>query len=310
MDGDRAGRVLVDHSRCLRCRLAESGCGSCREICPRGAIDTGEGVRIRADSCGGCLLCTTVCPSGALESSTDFEAIRRDLHTLTHPVLGCPQSGFPVIHASVACLGELSVEHLLSLAVLPAVAVTLACDRCAECPNRKVLPVLAGRISFVESIDERFRGKVVLGESPPSIPEETVSRRGFFSRLGKTLVSPPRRLSPLPPTRRPATARYADKVVPLRRRLLEEVRSTADVTVGRRVSELLETRLVIDDRCTRCMGCVAICPTGALFAKDQGSPPRFDPGRCTGCGLCTLFCLDGAIEILSPRVPPSGKVPP
>lgn len=294
MDRDLAGRLLVDHSRCLRCRLAESGCSSCREICPRDAVELSDGVGIRGGSCTGCLLCTTVCPTGALESSTDFEAILRDLAGIPRPVVGCGRSRFPVIHARLFCLGELSVEHLLSLVTLSAAVITLASDQCADCPAGGVIQHLAERIELVESMGEGFRNRLVREETPPPAPVETVSRRGFLSLFGSTLFRSARDAVPFRPVRSPSPARYADKVVPLRRRLLMEACTGADPDVRERVMDRFVAGVVIGEQCSLCMGCVAICPTGALSGGGD-TPLRFDRVRCTGCGLCPLFCPDGAI---------------
>lgn len=50
---------VVEPERC-------SGCGSCLEVCPFGALSDEEGIaRVDYDRCAGCGLCNTVCPEGA-----------------------------------------------------------------------------------------------------------------------------------------------------------------------------------------------------------------------------------------------------
>jgi Pyruvate/2-oxoacid:ferredoxin oxidoreductase delta subunit len=46
------------------------------------------------------------------------------------------------------------------------------------------------------------------------------------------------------------------------------------------------------------MGCVGMCPTGAI-ATSRDDPPRpvFVAPLCTGCGVCAEFCHVKAIAV-------------
>jgi ferredoxin len=52
------------------------------------------------------------------------------------------------------------------------------------------------------------------------------------------------------------------------------------------------------DKCTQCGACVSICPTGALYVKDQKTMEvAFDPEKCIACELCIRPCPPRAIEV-------------
>ncbi|MDW5563769.1 MAG: DUF362 domain-containing protein [Methanomassiliicoccus sp.] len=56
-----ACRMVVNHDSCI-------GCGSCREVCPQGAVSVSEEkASIEANDCIGCGECLTVCPEKAIE---------------------------------------------------------------------------------------------------------------------------------------------------------------------------------------------------------------------------------------------------
>jgi ferredoxin len=47
------------------------------------------------------------------------------------------------------------------------------------------------------------------------------------------------------------------------------------------------------DVCTRCGGCVGVCPVSALTLSEHGIECS---EKCTNCGTCISFCPMGAIE--------------
>ena len=52
------------------------------------------------------------------------------------------------------------------------------------------------------------------------------------------------------------------------------------------------------DKCVQCGACVAICPTDALFIKDNKTMEiAFDAEKCIACELCIRPCPPRAIEV-------------
>lgn len=46
----------------------------------------------------------------------------------------------------------------------------------------------------------------------------------------------------------------------------------------------------LDDRCTDCGACTAVCPTGALEVHRPDMRVLFDHARCVACELCLTAC--------------------
>jgi NAD-dependent dihydropyrimidine dehydrogenase PreA subunit len=60
-----------------------------------------------------------------------------------------------------------------------------------------------------------------------------------------------------------------------------------------------ETTVVFDlDACTRCMACVANCPTKCLEEVD-GDPVQTKPKDCIRCGTCEATCSVEAVKLKS-----------
>jgi len=60
-------------------------------------------------------------------------------------------------------------------------------------------------------------------------------------------------------------------------------------------------RVEVNDACTACMGCIAVCPTSAIQAGPKG--PRFIQESCIKCGYCATVCTVAAIRVLPGDIP-------
>ena len=297
---DTGGRVdlLVDASRCLKMRFSDSRCRRCADICPQKALSLDGGLAVDPNRCSGCLLCTSVCPAGALEQSGNFSVCASQLSRVPEPVLGCVRTA-ERSNATLACLGGLSEEHLLTLCHFLSRELILNLTSCSDCPNNAMIPHLRQRLaalSVAGILDGGYR--IVIAESATDIhfSYESVDRRGFFRSLRSSLFqSAAVILSGSEQTER--RSEYAGKRVPVRRELLNLIREKLPPEMETRVRKSFDSRIRCDDNCTACQGCVAICPTGALLTESPDDPPHFDPQRCTGCGLCVEFCLEGALRL-------------
>lgn len=59
-------------------------------------------------------------------------------------------------------------------------------------------------------------------------------------------------------------------------------------------------RLHLDtNACTLCMGCVSVCPAGALIAGGETPALKFVEANCVQCGICTRACPETAITLES-----------
>lgn len=291
--------LVVDTSRCLRMRFSESSCQRCVAICPHGAVTLDGGLAIHAERCRGCFLCTAVCPVGALEQSNDFTNCLAQLSRVPEPVLGCIRTK-ETAHASLACLGGLSKEHLLALYHSFTGRLTLNLSLCSDCPNNPMIAELKQRLKRISGAGLSgcsCRLDIAAAAQDIRYRDETVDRRSFFKSFRTSLFTSAAVI--LTPTTEPAELRtdYSRKRVPMRRALLNSTRNKLSPELARLLHKSFDATVSFKENCTRCQGCVAICPTGALKTEQPDLVPTFDGLFCTGCGLCQEFCLDQALEI-------------
>lgn len=293
--------LAIDPSRCLRLRFGGSGCRGCIDACPRGAIAVADTLEVDGGACTGCLLCTTACPAGALESAGDFSASLLQLSKVAEPVLGCTRTR-DTSHATVACLGGLSDEHLVGLNCFLSGTVTLNLTACAGCLNEDAVGKLRQRVAGLVEDGLLPEAGVQMAQAPGSLrrQEETVNRRSFFKSLRRSvLLSAAIAANGFEQKKdgRDRNSSYSEKRLPARRELLNGAREFLTPQEIRRVEARFDWQVTFSDCCTRCQGCVAICPAGALLNVGTGEAPRLDSSLCTGCGLCREFCLDGALQL-------------
>lgn len=291
--------LVVDISRCLRMRFSESSCRHCVDICPHGSVTLDSGLSINPQQCRGCLLCTSVCPVGALEQSSDFSACLAQLSKVSEPVLGCLRSK-ECANGTMACLGGLSEEHLLVLYHTLTGILTLNLSCCKDCPNNQMIAKLNQRLHYIaETGLSSSKCRIVIAETAKDIHyrDETVDRRNFFKSFSNALLKNAAVMLSAPKEKSEQRTEYAGKREPSRRVLLNSARSKLSQDLQIQVRKQFDFCVSYEHSCTKCQGCVAICPTGSLKTEQPDIVPTFDYLLCTGCGLCQEFCLDQALAI-------------
>lgn len=290
---------MVDISRCLRMRFSDSSCCGCVDICPHGAITLDGTLSVNAEKCRGCLLCTAVCPGGTLEQSEDFSACLTCLSKVPEPVLGCIRTK-ENSNGTVACLGGLSEEHLLALSHSLTGKLVLNLSLCSDCHNKQMIDKLRLRLDAISEAGlSNSNCRIIISESVQSINyrEESLGRRGFFKSFGTALFKSADLILSSTTAKSERYTPYSEKRLPYRRDLLNSIRNKVSQELATRIRSHFDSCVSFDETCTRCQGCVAICPAGALQMELPDALPVFDQLLCSGCGLCREFCLDGALRI-------------
>lgn len=291
--------LRIDASRCMVMRYSESSCRRCAAVCRYDAIALSDVLSIISDRCTGCLLCTAECPVGALEQSKDFSDCLGELSRVPEPILGCIRTSASS-HSTLACLGGLSEEHLVTLCHSLSGKVTLNLTACSGCPNQTTIPKLQQRLRTIADVGlSSSNCSIVTVETARDLSyrDETVDRRSFFKAFRKSVFKSAAVILSTTVEQAERRTDYAGKRLPIRRELLNRTRSNLRQELEDRVRQHFGSRISFDQNCTTCQGCAAICPTGALQTEQSDIPPIFDQQLCTGCGLCSEFCLDEALQI-------------
>ena len=300
-------------AKCVHTSNKFAICNKCIEVCPVETIKIDEGiVSFTPSECVGCSGCGAVCPTSAYQLD-DFKPINYVFKFLEQDekLLSC-QSELP-------CIAALSVEELLSLALISPQQIQADIAPCGECPIAKTnLPLIEERIEEVnfmlEAMQQDKRIELVnIGQKKEEEEDTTLSRRELLSKQGlKKAVSIKQQFEnevEASDENRKYNEVSGKDIAKIREKNLPDKRSLLLMAMKRaRVPELFHT-LDIEDisfisqkdldesTCTNCQMCYRICPTGALSSDGRGSVINFNPLSCVQCHSCHDVCEPNALTL-------------
>ena len=308
--------IVCRQNRCLHGRSRFQDCLKCVDVCPVDAI-TPEKKEIIIDQyrCQGCGACALVCPADALEMHSPLnEELLSDILSQISAGSDSPGREPEVIlydrqidddavdHAAWAAkdrllvikvdeIGRIGLETLLLSLVHGAAAVTLLC---ASSRPLAVRQALAGQVDLGKEILQGLHWSAQYVRFAVDVPEATdneLSRRNMAQaaagsfRIGSSSLS-----------------FAADRRTLIRQatQLLAQEGSTADGIIALQPGAPFGA-IALDHRCSLCMACVSVCPSGALQSCDDAPRLSLMESRCHQCGLCMAACPEQTIELV-PRL--------
>ena len=299
--------IHLDATKCVRSLSVDSECNKCEVVCPTSAIVIGENPlpSINLSLCVGCAACNAVCPTESFGyedfSVTDFffDYLEED-----ESLISCKKN--------VPCIAALSVEHLVSMAVLKKEMVLDIghCDTCeiASTCYKQILENEEEASYILEAMESDVAIKL---EKVGFEKKNSTNRRGFLSAMNlKTFAKTKQNFEN-------EVERASDELTEhtlaktdialLKKKKLPEKRKLF-FTAMKRVEKpsqfhILESeelsftsqKLMDKDACTACQMCYRVCPTGALTSDIKNSKIEFDPFMCVKCNICHDVCAPNAL---------------
>jgi len=303
--------IRFTESLCAHSRARRSGCTRCLDVCPTGAIlPDGDTVRIDPHVCAGCGACAAVCPSGAaasdeLPTATLFARLRAMARAFETAGGAAPRL---LVHdAHGAEMIRLGARYGRGL---PADAVPLEVPALAAFGHAEMLAALALGFVEVAILPAPRSDRAVIGaemalaaailaaraepaDAPPRLRmlDET-DPDALIERLGATVPAPPGVEPILATGGRRETVRLAARAL---------AGGVPEAPTPLPAGAPYGAVRVDADKCTLCMSCAGLCPTGALSDSPDSPELGFTENACIQCGLCAGLCPETAIT-LEPRL--------
>ncbi|WP_322002119.1 4Fe-4S binding protein [Marinobacter alexandrii] len=288
----------LETSLCAHSRANKPGCTRCLDVCPTEAIFSfGDHVQIDSDICAGCGSCAAVCPTSAVTmNETPFEAITKAVdvmakvyreHTNESPrlVFHTLDAGGDAI-AQLARYGDGLADDLIPLGL----------EHVDRIGHAEILAALgAGYAEVLILADNEEDRQAVASEV--ELTQAMVS--GAHHSPSRVRVVAATELSVAGDN----AGRVSDPVL-----LVGGRRDITRVTVGAMAGKVEAPiplpvgapygAIEIDsDKCTLCLACVSLCPTGALNDHPDRPEVQFTENACVQCGVCESTCPETAITL-------------
>jgi len=299
-----------DPELCAHGRSGLTGCTRCLDACPTRAITSaGDVVAVDPYLCQGAGSCVAACPSGAMSYAfpkasnllTHLQGLLEDYRAaggegavlLLHDgwsgvairerhAAAMPENVIPV---EIEEIGSTGIDTWLAALAYGARGVRLAVTK--GTPAR-VTGELGAQAGFATSL---LAGMGYSGEAIAVVECDAEDLSGAWAGLPETGIDRPARFA-APDDKRGLLRLAIEHLY----RQAPEPKKSVELPAGAPFGEIHVAR----DACTLCMGCVSVCPAGALAAGGDLPQLRFTEWNCVQCGLCESACPEDAIA-LHPR---------
>ncbi len=305
--------LTLDVSKCVHTSNKFAICDKCVQSCPVETINITNGlISFTPSECIGCGGCNAVCPTSAYELDEFkslnyvFDFLENDLDLIT-------------CKSDLPCIAALSVEELLSLALISPKSLKADIGTCNECPiAEKNLQIIEDRIEEVNFVLEAMEQTKSISLENLDIEEEikevdALTRRELLSKTGlKKAVSIKQRFENKVEAGNTTTkvhnvtsadiAKIKQKSIPDKRSLLLMAMKRAVVPTKFHTIDIADISFISqkdldESTCTNCQMCYRICPTGALSSDGRASVINFNPLSCVQCHSCHDVCEPDALTL-------------
>lgn len=289
----------LETSLCAHSRSNQPGCTRCLDVCPTEAIFSfGEHVQIDSDICAGCGSCAAVCPTSAVTmNETPFETLTQAMAVMARVYREhaeeSPRLVFHTLGAGNDSIAYLARYHDgLADDLLP-----LGLEHVDRVGHAEIMAAFgAGYAEVLILADNELDRRAVAAE----VELAQAMLKGTRNSPGRVRVIAAEELGEAGDN----AGRVSEPVL-----LVGGRRDITRVTVGA-MADRIDAPIPLpagapygaieidSDKCTLCLACVSLCPTGALGDHPDRPEVQFTENACVQCGVCESTCPETAINLV------------
>ena len=302
--------VLYDPDICAHGARGITGCRRCLDVCPADALSTaGERISVEAHLCQGMGSCSSACPTGAL--SYAYPNRVNTLNGLRRVLAEFRKQGEPIADM-VFFGGEANAPSLSNcLQHLPDHVIPWKSEEVGNTGPEVWLSAIAYGARSITVVTVPETPQSVLASADRQVrevnavltglgwPSETVRVIAVEEDAVPNWTNPGANQDVLAAFKPATYAGIENKRTVLRAAIDHLVAQAGDapaeisLPAGTPFGEVQ----VDTEKCTLCMGCVAVCPAGAILDNKDRPCLSFIEWNCVQCGLCENTCPEKAISL-------------
>jgi ferredoxin len=289
----------LEESLCAHSRANKPGCTRCLDVCPTEAIFSfGDTVQIDSDICAGCGSCAAVCPTSAVTmNETPFEAITKAVDVLARTYREHTQQSPRLVFHTMGTGGD-AIAHLARFGDgLADDLIPLGIEHVDRIGHAEIMAALGAGFAEVliladtDADREALASEVALAQAMLHGAHHSSSRVRVIGADGLSAEGE-------------NAARVSEPVL-----LVGGRRDVTRVVVAA-MSDKIEAPIPLpkgapygeisidSDKCTLCLACVSLCPTGALGDHPDRPEVQFTENAPFQCGVCESTCPETAINLV------------
>lgn len=288
----------LEESLCAHSRANKTGCTRCLDACCTEAIfSAGDHIQIDSDICAGCGSCAAVCPTSAVTmNETPFEALVKAMDVMarvyrehTHEA---PRLVFHTLKTGGDAITYLArYDDGLADDLIP-----LGLENTDRVGHAEIMAALgAGYAEVLILADNEIDRRAVA----PEVELAQAMLKGTRNSPSRVRIISAIELCDAGDN----AGRVSEPVL-----LVGGRRDIIRVTVAA-MADGIEAPIPLpvgapygaieidSDKCTLCLACVSLCPTGALGDHPDRPEVRFTENACVQCGVCKSTCPETAITL-------------
>ncbi len=288
----------LEESLCAHSRASKTGCTRCLDVCPTEAIfSAGDHIQIDSDICAGCGSCAAVCPTSAVTmNETPFEALVKVMDVMARVyrehTRESPRLVFHTLGAGAEAIAYLArYDDGLADDLVP-----LGLEHVDRIGHAEIMAALgAGYAEVLILADNELDRRAVAAE----VELAQAMLKGTHNSPSRIRVISAIELC----TAGDNAGRVSEPVLLVGGRR-DITRVTVTAMAGRVDAPIPLPKgapygaIEIDsDKCTLCLACVSLCPTGALGDHPDRPEVQFTENACVQCGICQSTCPETAITL-------------